>query len=80
MMPWKTDEKSNNVRVGTFLDFGNVYNKVGDFDAGEFRYSTGLFLQWVSPIGPLNLSYAVPLNKKKGDSTEAFQFSFGMGF
>ena len=80
MMPWKSDEKSNNVRVGTFLDFGNVYNKVGDFDAGEFRYSTGLFLQWVSPIGPLNLSYAVPLNKKKGDSTEAFQFSFGMGF
>ena len=80
MMPWKSDEKSNNVRVGTFLDFGNVYNKVGDFDAGEFRYSTGLFLQWMSPIGPLNLSYAVPLNKKKGDSTEAFQFSFGMGF
>ena len=34
----------------------------------------------MSPIGPLNLSYAVPLNKKKGDSTEAFQFSFGMGF
>ena len=67
------------MRVGTFLDFGNVYNKAGDFDVGEFRYSTGLFLQWMSPIGPLNLSYGVPLNKKKGDKTETFQFSFGMG-
>lgn len=80
MVPWKVDEKSNNVRFGTFLDFGNVYNKVGDFDIGEFRYSSGLFLQWLSPIGPLNLSYGIPLNKKDGDSTESFQFSIGTGF
>ena len=80
MTPWKISEKSNNVRVGTFVDFGNVYSKVGDFDLGDFRYSGGLFVQWMSPLGPLNLSYGVPLNKKSGDKTEAFQFSFGMGF
>ena len=80
MTPWKINEKSNNVRVGTFIDFGNVYSKPKDFDLGEFRYSGGLFVQWMSPLGPLNLSYAVPIKKKDGDEKEAFQFSFGMGF
>ena len=80
MTPWKINEKSNNVRVGTFVDFGNVYSKPKDFDLGEFRYSGGLFVQWMSPMGPLNLSYAVPIKKKDGDQKEAFQFSFGMGF
>lgn len=46
----------------------------------ELRYSTGIALTWVSPMGPIKLSYAYPLNKKKGDLIQRFQFSLGTVF
>ncbi len=79
-LPWSLGTRNSNLHLGTFIDFGNVYQSASAFDAGEFRYSSGLFLQWISPIGPLNLSYAFPLNKKEGDVEEKFQFTVGAGF
>jgi outer membrane protein insertion porin family len=35
---------------------------------------------WISPVGPLKLSYAKPLNAKPGDRLERFQFQMGTGF
>lgn len=46
----------------------------------ELRYSAGAALTWVSPMGPIKLSYAYPLNKKKGDLIQRFQFSLGTVF
>lgn len=80
ILPVSFSGRERNLRVGAFADAGGVWNKVSDFDTADMRYSTGLFLQWISPIGPLNLSYAVPLNKKTGDDTEAFQFTIGTTF
>ncbi|MDO5090807.1 MAG: outer membrane protein assembly factor BamA [Cardiobacteriaceae bacterium] len=77
MVPLGKLGRESNLRLGTFVDVGNVYARPKDFDAGELRYSAGLFLQWMSPIGPLNLSYGFPLNKKDGDKTEKFQFTLG---
>lgn len=67
-------------RVGGFVDFGSVYSSISDFDASDFRYSAGVALQWRSPIGPLKLSWAKPINKKDGDQTESFQFTIGTSF
>lgn len=78
IFPWHLGQDEETVRVGGFVDFGNVYDKAGDFDAGEFRYSAGAFVLWRSPIGPLNMSYAVPLNKKPNDQLERFQFTIGV--
>ena len=50
-------------RVSAFLDFGNVYNGADNFDAGELRASVGVALLWRSPMGPLSISYALPLRK-----------------
>ncbi|MBS1247859.1 MAG: hypothetical protein H6R48_648, partial [Proteobacteria bacterium] len=33
---------------------------------------------WISPLGPIVLSVAAPLNDQSGDETEVFQFSFGV--
>ena len=71
---------SNNMRLATFVDVGNVFATFGDFDAGQLRYSTGVAVWWISPLGPLVLSLAAPLNSKSGDQTENFQFSFGVPF
>jgi len=77
-VPFAKDSKQ--VRMGTFLDIGNVYADVDGFDAGELRYSAGLSMVWLSPIGPLALSVAQPLNEETGDETEVFQFTLGGSF
>ncbi len=80
ILPWTFGQDTESVRLGLFSDFGNVYNSAKDFDTSDFRYSAGAYVLWRSPIGPLNLSYGVPLNDKKGDDIERFQFTIGAPF
>ncbi|MGH6610783.1 MAG: BamA/TamA family outer membrane protein, partial [Burkholderiaceae bacterium] len=49
-------------------------------DLGNLRYSIGIGIAWVSPLGPLKLSYAYPLNREQGDRVQRFQFQIGTGF
>lgn len=77
-LPGVKDEKS--VRLSVFADAGNVYGKEEKFDLGELRYSTGIALSWFSPIGPLKLSYGIPLKRKPEDKIERFQFLLGTVF
>jgi outer membrane protein insertion porin family len=66
------------VRMFTFLDVGNVW--ADTIDLSDLRYSTGLGLNWLSPLGPLKLSVGFPINKQPGDRTQRFQFQIGTGF
>jgi len=69
------------VRLGLFFDVGNVFDThAAGFNVSDFRYSTGLAVSWLSPLGALNISLAQPLKKAAGDDTEYFQFSFGTTF
>ena len=77
-LPRVKDEKS--VRLSVFVDAGNVYGKGEKFAVQEFRYSTGLALTWFSPIGPLKLSYGIPIKRKPDDRIERFQFLLGTVF
>jgi outer membrane protein insertion porin family len=52
----------------------------GDFDLGDLRYSTGLSVVWLSPVGALSVSVAYPLNDEDDDDTQIFQFGFGQTF
>lgn len=67
-------------RLSAFVDYGNVFASPGDFDANELRVSTGLALQWQSPMGPIGISWAFPIRKKDTDRIERLQFSFGGQF
>jgi outer membrane protein insertion porin family len=75
-VPFMQDSK--NLRLGTFLDAGNVFD--GTYDFGEIRYSAGLSAKWLSPFGALAFSVAQPLNASGRDEIQNFQFSFGSGF
>ena len=78
-MPGATQEKS--LRLGWFLDAGQVYAATNPVDLGELRYSTGIALSWASPLGPLRLSYAYPINEREGiDRVQRLQFKFGTTF
>ena len=46
----------------------------------KLRFSAGLGVTWYTPIGPISLSYAVPIGDKDGDETEKVQFQIGNTF
>lgn len=81
-------EDNNKVRTLAFFDAGNIFDTKLQGFAGEdykpslsnMRYSVGLGLSWITPIGPLTFAIAQPLSEKEGDDTQMFQFSLGQGF
>lgn len=67
-------------RFGLFVDGGQVYGPGDDIDFDEVRYSAGISFSWFSPLGPLAISYAEPLNDKAGDDIQRIQFTLGRFF
>jgi outer membrane protein insertion porin family len=68
------------LRAVAFIDGGQVWGASQPVRASDLRYSAGLGVAWISPIGPLRLSYAYPYNEQPGDRIERFQFQIGSGF
>jgi outer membrane protein insertion porin family len=80
--PFPGTGSDRTLRWFTFFDAGNVFNTTAGerITAANLRYSAGLGISWVSPIGPLKLSFGKPLNAKDADRPQAFQFQLGTGF
>ena len=94
-----TGKFASAARLSLFVDAGQSFflgdtqfrNKRGDrtdyhFDLNEVRVSSGIAIQWLSPMGLFRFSYAMPLIYQKetrrefGDVLEQFQFSVGQAF
>ena len=59
----------------------SLIQEIPDFsDAGAYRASAGISVQWFSPMGPIVLSVSKPLKEQLFDETETFTFSFGRTF
>jgi len=67
-------------RLVAFVDGGMVYGPDEDLELGSMRYSAGIALQWYNFLGPLTLSYALPLNEEDDDDLQEFQISLGKLF
>ena len=65
-------------RLSTFLDGGGVYKE--GFNGDAARFSAGISALWLSPFGPLTLSYAKPLNQGVNDKVTELQFGMGGAF
>ncbi len=64
-----------------FLDGGNVWREISDFDPTEIKFSTGLGLVLLTPVGPIRFDYGVKLNKEDSDKTrDAFHFGLYFAF
>ncbi|MFO1433469.1 MAG: outer membrane protein assembly factor BamA [Candidatus Competibacteraceae bacterium] len=76
-------ENSNNVRLFTFFDAGNVFSLNSGSGLKDdnmlLHFSTGAGFQWFTPIGPFTVSYGVPLNKGNAKA-QPFQFLLGVPF
>ncbi|SEF52481.1 outer membrane protein insertion porin family [Halopseudomonas aestusnigri] len=91
--PFVKDQRS--LRTALFFDVGNIYDTqctqtktvegdknpgCGDVDLGELRYSVGVGLSWLTALGPLGFSLAMPLNADSADDAQVFQFTLGQTF
>ncbi len=65
------------LRVFGFVDGGNVYNENINL---VLRYSYGLGLSWISPLGPLKFSYGIPIKSLPTDNIQRLQFQVGTAF
>ncbi|MES2406304.1 MAG: outer membrane protein assembly factor BamA [Pseudomonadota bacterium] len=83
-MPGMKNDQS--VRMSVFADAGSTWGpddylgRYSSFNFKDLRYSTGIALSWISPVGPLKFSLAKPLNPKPDDRTQVFQFTLGTVF
>ncbi len=68
------------LRWFTYLDVGNVWGESEKMRASDLRASAGLGLSWVSPVGPLKLSYGTPIRQQPGDRIQRLQFQIGTAF
>jgi outer membrane protein insertion porin family len=73
-------EDTKGMRLSAFFDIGNVFEDYDSFDAGELRYSVGLAGLWLSPLGPISISFGLPLNDEDDDDVQNFQFTVGTFF
>jgi outer membrane protein assembly factor BamA len=61
-----------------FFDTGNAfYEGENLFDVTEWRYGTGLGVQWFSPFGPLAVILGFPLDPLDDEKSPVFEFSVG---
>ena len=66
-------------RSFVFMDAGSVWQE-SKVSLSDLRFSTGVGLNWASPIGPMKLSVGFPLRTKPEDRIQRFQFQIGTGF
>ena len=65
------------LRVFGFVDGGNVYAQNINL---VLRYSYGIGLSWISPLGPLKFSYGLPIRSLPTDNIQRLQFQVGTAF
>ncbi len=66
--------------ASTFIDAGTAALPVKTVVSEDFRYSAGLGLRYITPIGPVGILYGFKLNRLKGESLGRFHFSIGYTF
>jgi len=75
-------EDSQNFDLLFFADVADIwgvdYNS--SIKGNGTRSSLGIALDWMTPVGPINFSFAYPISKQTGDKTESFRFNLGTTF
>ena len=75
--------ESTNTDINIFLDLANLWGVDYDSSLGRsnvLRSSVGVSGNWLSPIGPLSLTFAKDLKKAETDKTNSFNFQLGTSF
>jgi len=79
----KVLSEQENIDFRIFFDVANVWHV--DYsdsikDSNTIRSSTGIGIDWFTPVGPLNFSLSQAITKAATDVTEIFRFNLGTTF
>ncbi|HSB62019.1 MAG TPA: BamA/TamA family outer membrane protein, partial [Vicinamibacteria bacterium] len=66
--------------LGSFVDSGNVYSRVRDFDVSDLRASVGLGLRYRTPLGPIRVDWGYKLDRRPDESPSRLHFTIGNAF
>lgn len=80
LFPLPGTGKDRAFRGFTFLDTGALYGETEPIRASGLRYSAGFGINWLSPLGALRLSYAIPFKTRPDDRLQRLQFTIGNQF
>ena len=93
--PFFGSDEIDDKRIALFIDHGgtflrtddSVYNEASTalgtrekFSLGNMRSSFGIGFEWLSPIGPFGIHYAIPIKQQPGDTADRFQITLGTFF
>jgi outer membrane protein insertion porin family len=68
------------LRMFGFMDAGYAFKDTENVSFSALRASAGIGLSWISPMGPLRFSYAVPVRQQTDDRIQKLQFQIGTSF
>lgn len=77
LLPFPGLGNDKSARFSVFVDTGMADDT---FAFSSLRYSSGIGVTWISPLGPMKVSLAKPLNSKPDDREQVFQFLLGQVF
>ncbi|HNA28756.1 MAG TPA: outer membrane protein assembly factor BamA [Thiobacillaceae bacterium] len=86
LFPFPGAGNDRSLRLSAFLDAGVIsgpddhLGRYKTLSADGLRYSLGMAVTWYSPMGPIKLSLAQPLNAASDDKDQMFQFQLGNVF
>ena len=63
-----------------FVDIGNVFVPAFTYRLDELKYSLGVGLTYMTPVGPLRVEVAYAINPEDRDLTRLFFFAIGQAF
>ena len=80
MAPLPGAGNDRTLRLFAFTDVGRAFGENEKVNLSELRSSYGVGLSWISPMGPLRFSYALPIKRKVTDKIQRLQFQIGTSF
>jgi outer membrane protein insertion porin family len=81
-VPFPGSGNDRTLRLFGYADAGNVWGDGNNKTIGPnpIRASVGVGISWISPVGPLKLSYGKPIKYIDSDKIQNLQFQIGTAF
>lgn len=79
-VPFPGAGNDRTLRMFAYMDAGNVWGEMQKVSVDDLRASVGVGISWVSPVGPLKLSYGKPIRSFDQDKIQKLQFQIGTAF
>lgn len=79
-VPFPGAGNDRTLRMFAYADAGNVWGEAESASLSDLRASVGVGISWISPVGPLKLSYGKPIRYQVQDKIQRLQFQIGTAF